>query len=262
MLRADFEVIIMKTTLYIILIACVFCFAGCRETPQEIDTPQTPSLDELVLQNCSIVQAAAEAYAADHDGGFADQPEDLVPYLPGSSLLTNPATGQETDPVFMEPSGIGSTSYRVYRDYDAEWQFNVVGYYIVGRGESQDYVTTNIPDVETHTQREQSVIDNCLTVIAAVEAFAADNGGVYPYNGTTKTPAGQTVGDYLPEGLLLVNPYTGVRTEPQWVGAPANPGQTAYQFVDQDGDGTPDHYLVGGVGSYYSPPIYSQEYPQ
>jgi len=218
-------------------------------------------LDELVYQNCLIVQAAAEAYAAENGGVYADRPADLVDYLPDSALLTNPETNQATEPVFMEPSGLGSTSYRVFGEYGENWDFDIVGYYVVGRGETRDFIVTNITDPEIHMEREQAVVENCQTVHAAVEAFAAENGGAYPYGGVDVNGAGNTVHDYLPEGLLLVNPYTGLRTEPMWGGAPFAPGGSAYQFINSDG-GDIDGYLIAGLGTYLLAPVYQVEFPQ
>ena len=94
-----------------------------------------------------------------------------------------------------------------------------VGYLIIGRGEKSDTTFTNLPD--SVLQLEDRVIENCLTVQAAVEVFAAENGGIYPSNvGAEETRLGNTVIDLLPGGQHLKNPYTSFRTEPE---LPSNP---------------------------------------
>jgi hypothetical protein len=205
----------------------------------------------LVLDNCIIVQDAAEAYAAANAGEYPEHPEygyvhgnSLFDFLPNSELLENPATGERTEPVCDGPSGIGSTSYRAFGLFDDQWVMRRVGYLIIGRGQERDFTITNLPD--SVIQLEDRVIENCLTVRTAVEAFAAENSGIYPSNLADETPLGNTVFDLFPDGMLLENPYTTARSEPV-DGAAALPGETAY-LVRADSTGTNTGYVITGFG--------------
>lgn len=81
---------------------------SCSEQDNDITSPDELTFDERVYQNCVAVQDAAEAYAAAY-GEYPDLPCDEFDWFrPDSTALTNPATGRPTEPVFYEPSGIGS----------------------------------------------------------------------------------------------------------------------------------------------------------
>ena len=211
---------VMKTWLSILII-CTFSVLACQDETQKSvsfvgPTPEEPSLDDLVFENCLIVQDAVEAYAIENDGQYPWYPVYTSPrgtrgfiyFLPDSTFLTNPTTGARTEPVLMEPSGIGSTSYRVFGVYDLNGKYTLsnVGYLIIGRGQERDITISNLPD--SLMLRDDRVIENCLTVQVAVEAFAAENGGVYPLNMIDETPLGNTMKDFLPDGILLINPYS------------------------------------------------------
>ena len=97
------------------------------------------------------------------------------------------------------------------------------------------------------TLEEEQVVANCYTVQEAVEAFAADNNGVYPHNTTTDTNlSSNTVVDLLPGGMHLLNPFTGFRQEPR-DGAAATPGETGY-LKTVDGNLVPVNYVIAGFG--------------
>jgi hypothetical protein len=237
-----------------ILLACVLCACSCDQITNE------PALDQVVVSNCLFVVNAAKLFAAENGGAYPDRPDALVDYLPQSKRLENPAFHRATEPVFLEPTGIGSTSYRVFREYDDNGDFVVVGYYVVGRGESQDFVFTNIPDPEVHLQRERTVLNNCFLVRSAAEAFAAANDGDYSNGLADPLPIGDVLIDLLPGGRMLVNPYTGHRTEPRRGGATA-PGEIGYQAFDTDADRVMDACLIEGMGSYSEPLLCSERLP-
>ena len=93
---------------------------------------------------------------------------------------------------------------------------------------------------------KEKILENCLLVQAAVEKFAIKNDGIYPYNSNEMTPAGETLIDLLPEGMLLENPVYLCRIEPV-DGAAAVPGQTGYVVaINRDGEAT--GYLITGFG--------------
>jgi prepilin-type N-terminal cleavage/methylation domain-containing protein len=94
--------------------------------------------------------------------------------------------------------------------------------------------------------RESAVKANCHTVQLAAEDFAVQNEGVYATNvDMDATPGGQTIVDMLPGGVMLVNPFTQVATEP--INAPAaNQGETGYQPLAQGGINV--GYTITGFG--------------
>ncbi len=95
--------------------------------------------------------------------------------------------------------------------------------------------------------KEASCKSNCHTVQLAAEDFAVQNDGVYAGNvGVDVTPAGQTITQMLPGGVLLENPFTRLATEPVDGAAAANPGETAYAPVVQNGVNV--GYTITGAG--------------
>jgi hypothetical protein len=100
-------------------------------------------------------------------------------------------------------------------------------------------------DGEIPLTKDDSVVVNCYLLRDAIELFAVANGGEYPGDVLlSETPDGRTALDFLPDGERLVNPFTGLRTEPQPALA-ANLGQTGYMWV------RPGHYVINGMGSTY-----------
>jgi hypothetical protein len=233
--------------------------SGCSDNTKVI-VPDQPTFDEQVYQNCLAVQAAAEAYAeanGDYPYFVCDQPVDWLPsglihFLPDETKLPNPRTDDLTEPVRIEPSGVGSTSYRVFAEYGPDMEWHTVGYYIQGRGLYEDYVITNISDPDIHIQRQQAVLDNVETLLDAAREFAGDNQGIYPVNMLDETEWRVKFEAYFLDRQLLLNAYTNERTEPSiWsYEEPSLPGQIAYVAVDANGDGTPDGCRIMAVASY------------
>ncbi len=105
---------------------------------------------------------------------------------------------------------------------------------------------SDVEKLELPMSLKEKVLENCLIVQAAVEEFAAANGGYYPYDSAQRTPAGDTFIDLLPEGMLLENPVYLCRIEPV-NGAACVPGQTGYVYaVNTEGKVT--GYLINGYG--------------
>lgn len=128
-----------------ILVICTICVFACERETRGPVSPGEPTLDDLVFENCLVVQAAAEAFADESGGEYSDYVEALTDFLPDSTLLTNPVTGGATEPVWMEPNGVGSTSYRGFSLYDVQWNMRCVGYLIVGRGEKKTSSSPTCP---------------------------------------------------------------------------------------------------------------------
>jgi len=94
--------------------------------------------------------------------------------------------------------------------------------------------------------KEASVKSNCHTVQLAAEDFAVQSDGVYAADiGTDTTPAGDTITNMLPGGILMDNPFTKVATEPI-DGVAAAAGQTGYVPVNQGGVNV--GYSITGAG--------------
>jgi prepilin-type N-terminal cleavage/methylation domain-containing protein len=103
----------------------------------------------------------------------------------------------------------------------------------------------NLGSMLAHS-KEAAVKANCHTVQLAAEDFAVQNGGVYAGNvDADQTPSGSTLIAMLPGGAPLKNPFTNAATEPV-NGAGANPGETAYAPIVQNGVNV--GYTINGVG--------------
>jgi hypothetical protein len=196
------------------------------------------------MANCYAVQAAAEAYAAENEGRYPDQSieGELIAHLPQGTRLENPYTNLLNVPAFRMATFPGETGYIGY--YGA-YVFYPVGYLITGFGADGELIRlSNLPHDIFYF--EEQTIANCYTVLDAVEAFAADNNGIYPSNVDVHINAlGKTVLDYL--GGLLVNPYTLLAQEPV-NGVAAFPGQTGYSPII--GGSRPVGCWITGYGRY------------
>ena len=232
-----------KSLVLLTLLAC-FVVGGCSdENPLINERAETLPLDDLVIANCYAVEAAAEAFAAENDGFFPFQRSELIAHLPQGTRLENPYTNLLNVPLDGTAASPGETRYRSYVGIYGD----VVGYFITGFGAAGELVSlSNLPrDVFFF---EDQTIANCYAVLAAVEAFVADNNGVYPSNVSGDTNLlGNQVTDYLPGSSLLTNPYTLAATEPI-DGFASSPGQTAYFPIS--GPGGPVSCWVTGFGRH------------
>jgi len=203
--------------------------------------------DTLLLVNCFVLRDAVMDYA--NDNGYiypfsVDTPANaegkiLLDYLPGGILLENPLTGMNTEPSGWIAYPPGMIGYNPVMEMDF-----CIGFEITGAGCNSLYVTMANT---VAWPNDAKVLANCQILRAAVEAFAAANGGVYPAAAADATPGGDTVYDLLPDGSLLINPYTGVPTEPAiFGGSAATPGQTGYCVVVIDHENV--GYVITGVG--------------
>lgn len=209
------------------------------------------SPEQAVLRaNCLTLQQAVEEFASLNNGEYPEDVdtdttpggERVIDLLPRGHLLENPYTHERTQPVNYTATFPGETGYAMVCPYEYPECHNI-GYVISGYGaNSMQVVVTNLD----YQPREAIVISNCRTVQLAVEAFAAQNGGVYPGNTDVDvTPAGETVLDFLPYGVRLVNPFTLCASEP--VNASAhNPGEVGYVTLVQGGVNA--GYTITGSG--------------
>ena len=78
------------------------------------------------------------------------------------------------------------------------------------------------------SEKEAIVSENCETLVEALDAFAAENGGFYPEDAwMDTTDAGRALIDFLPGRRPLLNPFTGEETEPV-LGTADAPGEIGY----------------------------------
>jgi prepilin-type N-terminal cleavage/methylation domain-containing protein len=87
--------------------------------------------------------------------------------------------------------------------------------------------------------KEASVMEVAHTVQLAAEDYAVQNHGIYSDRATDITPL-------LPGGLLVSNPFTTDRTEPQFGIPAATPGQVG--LVNVVRHGAPIGYTITGWG--------------
>lgn len=243
----------MKKSLIILMLAASFSIISCEEDTSIVltDGPTVGEREDSVLANCQIVLAAVEAFATENDGNYpenvlSDSSGDghtLVDLLPGGALVANPFTGEATEPVDGRAAHLGEIGYEpLYQGF-----YSNRGYTVTGFGAGAIIVElSNIPALE------DSVGANCYMVRDAAEAFAAANGGIYPFDATVDTtPYGDAVIDILPGGGFLENPFTGMATEPMDVSA-SNPGTTGYEPIigihPVHGPGVCVGYCITGVG--------------
>ena len=95
-------------------------------------------LDRLVMASCYTVQAAAEAFAAENNGVYADDVgvdatpagNTLIDFLPGGANLENPFWKALTEPVDGLYNNPGATGYADMKDASG----TPAGYTITGTG--------------------------------------------------------------------------------------------------------------------------------
>ncbi len=93
--------------------------------------------------------------------------------------------------------------------------------------------------------REAGVKTNMHTIQLAIEDFAVQTSGVYPDNGASTTPAGQTVEDLCPLGAYPENPFTQAPTGVLWDADPAASGVIGINPA------TTSEYRVKGYGKSF-----------
>jgi len=234
---------------------------ACGGDPASPPVDETTALDRAVAAQAEQVRAAARAYR-DEYGAWPDYPcDDLIALLPGGERLAHPVNGNPTEPCAYEPASVGATSYRVLADTDAGGNRRVLGYYILGRGETRDVVLTNLNDAQKHLDREAIVQANCYYLLVAGLAYGDDNNGVCAPNGDMVNAAGKTLMDYLPNGTKLLNPYTGLKSEPSmWEQDATGMGQLSYTALDLEDDDVMEGFEIQAAGGYAPTPIFRYRY--
>lgn len=218
----------MNKTKYIIVAIAALALMGCNSDDlAQPTTPDGPTDEEVVLANVALVRAAADAWAAaDDDGeyptdvGTATTPGGmtLVDLLPNGELLVNPYTGEQSEPRDGAAANSGEIGYR-----HVPYGGAVAAFVINAWGDENE-----IASVDNEAELYAATIATAEIVRVAVEAFAANNFGIYPNDtGVDKDQFGNTVTDLLPDGVLQKNAFHLANTEPV-DGAAATPGEIGY----------------------------------
>lgn len=67
---------------------------------------QEHAREAMVQENAHTLQLTAEDYGVQHDGVYSDAAVDLLPLLPGQSLLENAFTRAFSEPQFAAPAAL------------------------------------------------------------------------------------------------------------------------------------------------------------
>jgi hypothetical protein len=221
--------VIMKNLTIITLMVAICCLLSCEgeQTPTTIINQQSVDDPEAIVRsNAIILQDAVEAYL--EEMGSGSYPMDaymdttilgntVIDLLPGGEQLLNPYTGERTLPVDGPAINPGEIGYHAWASC----------YSITGFGSD-----SLIIELSNARELDAKTIINCYELLAAADAFAMDNGGVYAYDGITVNDSGKTMVEYLPGGMLLENAYLGIRIEPaKWGSQAANSGEIGYNPI-------------------------------
>jgi hypothetical protein len=114
---------------------------------------------------------------------------------------------------------------------------------VIASCDDVEFSGTNPPAPTT----DELIIADCYVVRDALEAFAAENGGVYPLGLADQSDAGNSFITFLPGDTRLTNRYTGLATAPifsdsYW------PGEIGVEYFGEFSQ--PRGYRVAGQGRY------------
>lgn len=207
---------------------------SCSSDEESSLDPTTLGRDLQVAANAGLMKTAIEVFAfhnggetpADVDSDTNDNGDTLIDLLPDGERFENPYTGDRTEP----RNGLGGDPGEI--GYVAEpWGGVQVMYEIHAWGSEGELATFgNLEELEDR------VITQAYLVRDAAEAFAAENGGLFPDNvGTHQSTMGNTLIDLLPLGQMLQNPFHLAATTPV-DGAAATPGEVGYQPVQAEAE--------------------------
>jgi len=237
----------MRTRTLISALSLVLVIA-CSDDDSTVAPPPPPSLsaeDQQTVANCRAIQDALETYAAAHNGSYGDYNTSLSDL--GLEQMSNAYSGE------MEPSGaraMAAGQIGIDRYHDCGNEYALLGYRITGYGKDHTLITLesldNVPSDLVSAQ--DATIANAFLVLDAAKRFAADNHGTCSTDvaGDTDTN-GNTLQDHLLNGMLLVNGFTSVNTEPQDGLGLAIPGAIGYLGADS-GSGIIDSFTIEAYG--------------
>jgi hypothetical protein len=240
----------MHTWASVLILVALGC--GQNDLTQNV-TPAPPTTDDLIIADCYEIQAALEAYAAEHDGLFPGGYMDTdVNVMQADLLRPNRYTGLMTEPRLLGqdrrwPGQIGVTLFQGLSEqgYEPTGSTEVHGYRITGRGAHDVIITLeNTASVSPDALDAYDTLwQSANLVAAALEQYAAESGW-YPPSASHENSLGNSMIDFLPGGTLLMNPLNGVGDSPT-DGSAGAPGQIGYQVADFSfGGGVWGDYLV------------------
>ena len=189
-----------------LVVSCAALFACGCDGDALIPRNDAPR-EEIVRAQCEQVWLAAALFrdvAGRLPADLADTTaagETLVDLLPGGLRLENAWTGERTEPrALLAPSAPGAIYYWSLHRF---WR-------IAGHG-----IDSVVAHLDNAADLDAQTAENAYIVQYAVERFAAENAGIYPSDVYVDTTyLGYPVIDLLPGRRLLINAYTGARTEP------------------------------------------------
>jgi hypothetical protein len=212
---------------------------GCGDDDPVVTPPDPLSPeDQQTVDNCNALRDAIEAYAAGHGGSYGT-------FLGGILQSVNPYSGED------EPSGtIGGSPGQIAVEAFQDCDDSVLGYRITGYG--KEGVLVKLENLSSVPQELRSAHDalfaNVRLVVDAAKAYAAANNGAYPSDvGGTPNLEGDTLVDLLPNGELLINPFTSMPDQPI-DGSSASAGDIGYVPSDPVGDGTLGSFVIDAMG--------------
>ncbi len=226
-----------------ILLFTVLIVSSCDsdDVAQVIDTP-APTTEELIIADAYAIRDALEAYAADNEGRYPHFTlPPFTPYLPGGEKVTNRYSGLANLPVFNFAQWPGEIGVVLFYDDNGDTR----GYRLVARGRDGELV--QLENVSAFSQDLANAYDlimsNLDAMWAAVNMFFEQAGYYAADTSGDRTPSGDTLIDFLPDGNLLTNPFSGIRTEPQDGSGLALPGAIGY-IGEDSGSGSIDAFVI------------------
>jgi len=242
----------MRSTIVGAIAIMLVIVTGCgKDTIVEPEALTDQELEAIVKGNSVTLLEAVELFAIDNGGEYPESVDSdisatgkiLIDYLPGGDKLINPFTGIKDQPIDSMPSSPGEIGYYKYQYNDA-FYFNV--YFIQGFG-----ANSIIIEHDNIEETEAQIIEDCLILQAAVEAFKADDiwDNRYPCGSADCSQTGGILQDYLPDGHLIENRITDFPTEPSVFGYTTNccAGIICYECIVGE-DRVSIGYKISAVG--------------
>lgn len=166
--------------------------------------------DAQVIANCLTAQIAADECHSQ----YGRYPVDALPYWASLKLylrrnydIENPYTGERCNPVSRTASAPGELGYTIIQENGAFAGYVITGY-------ANDHIIKVLSNIDC-TREEAILASDCRTIQLALEAFANENGSLYPKDiRYDRTPSGKYVRDFLEDGQWPTNPYTGAINKP------------------------------------------------
>lgn len=236
-----------------------------------VDPPVPLTPDEQIVADVRGMRDTLEKFASENGGiygywtwRFGNQNN--------LTSVKNPYTG-ETEPSSIRaaaPGQIGIEWYYNCAGCEGGWPgcedstITAIGYRITGYGKDQMLITLesldNVPG-EVRYQHDVTVA-NAYLVMDAARRFAADHDGVFSTDiAGDETNEDKTLQDLLPNGDLLINPFSGSKTEPQDGLTLIIPGAIGYIGSDWGG-GEIDFFQLEGYGCDGEPIVTLQPYTE